>query len=242
MQVPKIVAQSDHWMVVNKPSGMVVHRSRGANDYHTLVRVMRDEYGPDIFPVNRLDRQTSGIILMARSRDAARELSTAFAERTVRKTYEAVVRGWPPLEEDEEHLIDRELSGKPASTRIRLVAKTLLDVCLSHHPQTRVARLRMFPKTGLHHQIRRHVRGWGYPIVNDQKHGDRTLNRGFHDSYKVKRMLLHSKAITFPFQGEEYTAECDWSGRTRGLLHHLGLMPEAENELWKTTPEPGESE
>ena len=227
MQVPKIVAQSDHWLVVNKPSGMVVHRSRGANDYHTLVRVMREELGPDVFPVNRLDRQTSGAIVMARSRDAARELSTAFAERTVQKTYEAVVRGWPPLSEDEEHLIDRELGDKPASTRIRVLHKTLLDVSLSHHPQTRVARLRVFPKTGLHHQIRRHLRGWGYPIVNDQKHGDRTLNRGFHETFKVKRMLLHSKSITFSFQGQQYTAECDWSGRTRGLLHHLGLMPEA---------------
>ena len=73
MQTPEIVAQTDHWLVVNKPSGMVVHRSRGANDRYTLVKTMRDELGPDVFPVNRLDRQTSGIIVMARSRDAARK-------------------------------------------------------------------------------------------------------------------------------------------------------------------------
>ncbi len=88
---------TDHWIAVNKPSGMVVHKSRGANDRHTLVSVMRDHLGPDVFPVNRLDRQTSGIILMARDRDSARELSTAFAERAVFKTYEAVVRGCPSL-------------------------------------------------------------------------------------------------------------------------------------------------
>ncbi|MCA9776570.1 MAG: pseudouridylate synthase, partial [Candidatus Eremiobacteraeota bacterium] len=116
----------------------------------------------------------------------------------------------------------------PASTRVRLVCKNLLDVSLGKHPQTRIARLRLFPKTGLTHQIRRHLRGWGYPILNDQKHGDRTLNRAFHEVYKVKRMLLHSRSITFTFDGQEYTAEADWSGRTRGLLHHLGVMPEAE--------------
>ncbi|MFA5505817.1 MAG: pseudouridine synthase [Vulcanimicrobiota bacterium] len=228
MQVPEIVAQTDHWLVVNKPSGMVVHRSRGANDRYTLVKTMRDQLGPEVYPVNRLDRQTSGVIVMARSREAARELSQAFAQREVKKVYEAVVRGWPPLEPDQEHLIDRELSGKPASTRIHFVCKNLLDLELGKHPQTRVTRLRLFPKTGLTHQIRRHLRGWGYPIVNDQKHGDRPLNRAFHEAFKVKRMLLHSRSITFTFQDREYTAEADWSGRTRGLLHHLGLLPEAE--------------
>ena len=206
---------------------MVIHRSRGANDRHTLVSVMRDELGPNVFPVNRLDRQTSGIIVMARCKDSARELSMAFANREVKKTYEAVVRGWPNLGEDDHHLIERELSGKKASTRFEIVHKTLLDLSLGAFPQTRLTRLRIFPKTGVHHQIRRHTRGWGYPIINDHKHGDRPLNRAFHERFKIKRMLLHSRAITFPFGGEEVTAEVNWSGRGRGLLHYLGLMPEA---------------
>lgn len=228
MQTPDIVAQTDHWLVVNKPSGMVVHRSRGANDYYTLVKVMRDHLGPDVFPVNRLDRQTSGLIVMARCRDSARELSTAFAERQVHKVYEAVVRGWPPLEEGADFTIDRELGGKAASTRIELMNRVLIPEEMSQHPETRMARLRLFPKTGVFHQIRRHLRGWGYPVVNDQKHGDRTLNRAFHELYKVQRMLLHSRAIGFTFGGQEYTVEADWSGRVRGLLHHIGLMPEAD--------------
>jgi tRNA pseudouridine65 synthase len=188
---------------------------------------MRDLLGPDVFPVNRLDRATSGLVVMARCKDSARELSTAFAERTVFKTYEAVVRGWPPLGPDDEHLIERELSGKAASTTIRILHKALIDSQLGLHPQTRLARLELFPKTGLFHQLRRHLRGWGYPILNDHKHGDRPLNRTFKERYKVKRMLLHSRKITFPFGGEIFTAEADWSGRGRGLLHHLGLMPEA---------------
>ncbi len=221
---------TDHWIAVNKPSGMVVHKSRGANDRHTLVSVMRDHLGPDVFPVNRLDRQTSGIILMARDRDSARELSTAFAERAVFKTYEAVVRGWPPLPLGGEHVIERELSGKPAYTRIELVRKSLLEVSLGIHESTRLSRLRLFPKTGLTHQLRRHLRGWGYPIINDQKHGDRNLNRAFQEQFKHKRMLLHSMALTFPFGGESHSVEIGWSGRGRGLLYHLGLMPEAAPE------------
>lgn len=226
MQIPEIVAQSDHWVAINKPAGMVIHRSRGANDYHTLVRTMRDHLGDNVFPVNRLDRQTSGVILMARCKDSARELSMAFADRSVQKTYEAIVRGWP-LEEGEEHLIERELTGKAASTRFQLIEKTLLDEALGKFPQTRLSRLRVFPKTGTFHQIRRHLRGWGYPIINDRKHGDNTINPAFHEKYKLKRMLLHSRELSFPFGGETFTARAEWSGRTKGLLYHLGLMPEA---------------
>ena len=234
MEVPPILAITDDWLAINKPSGMVVHKSRGANDRHTLVSVMRDHVDPEIVPVNRLDRQTSGIILMARNRDAARELSTAFAERRVFKTYEAVIRGWPPLAIGGEHLIERELGGKAASTRAVLLHKSLLDVSLGVHEKTRLARLRLYPKTGIHHQIRRHLRGWGYPIINDQKHGDRGLNRAFTETFKHKRMLLHSKALTFPFGGEEHTVEIEWSGRGKGLLYHLGLMPEAAPQESKT--------
>lgn len=206
---------------------MVIHRSRGANDWYTLVRVMREAIGPDVFPVNRLDRQTSGAIVMARSRDAARELSLAFAAREVSKTYEAIVRGWPNLPPDTDHLLDRELTGKQASTRVRVLHKTLLDLPLGRFPQTRLARLHAFPKTGTYHQIRRHLRGWGYPVINDQKHGDSPLNRAFHDAFKIQRMLLHSRAITFSFDGQSYSAQAEWSGRTKGLLHHIGLMPES---------------
>lgn len=223
MQLPNIIAITDHWLAVDKPSGLVIHRSRGANDRHTLVSVMRDHLGPGVSPVNRLDRQTSGIVLMARSTEAARELSTAFAERTVSKTYEAVVRGWPPIDTESEFLIERPLSGKPAQTRIRLLKRTSLEVQLSRHPTTRLSRLRLFPRTGIHHQLRRHLRGWGYPIVNDRKHGDDKLNPAFHEKYGVKRMLLHSRVLTFPFQGESFTVETDWNGRSLGLLEYLGL-------------------
>lgn len=230
VEVPDIVAQSDHWVVVNKPSGMVVHRSRGANDKHTLVSVMRGHLGPNVFPVNRLDRQTSGIIIMARDKDSARELSLAFANREVFKTYEAVVRGWPSMALEEEIEIDRELGDKPASTRVVLLRKSLLEEQLGKYPTTRFSRLKLYPKTGITHQIRRHLRGHGYPIINDHQYGDRALNNAFHDRFKQKRMLLHSRALTFPFGGETYSVEVDWPGRSRGLLYHLDLMPEAAPE------------
>ena len=67
------------------------------------------------------------------------------------------------------------------------------------------------------------------PIINDEKRGDRSLNRAFHEKYRVKRMLLHSCSLTFPFGGETFVCETDWSGRTRGLLFHLGLGLETDS-------------
>ena len=202
---------------------MVVHRARGANDRYNLVAVMRELLGPEVYPVNRLDRQTSGVIIMALSKDGARELSAAFAERRVEKTYEAVVRGWPPLEIGEEFVIDRELTGRPASTIVEVLAKTELDVQLGRYPKCRLARVRLRPKTGITHQLRRHLKGWGYPIVNDRRHGDTKLNPKFFETYKVKRLLLHSRRLVFPFGGETFTAEAEWNGRALGLLQYLGL-------------------
>lgn len=226
MNPPKILDSSQDWVVVDKPSGMVVHRARGANDRYSLVAVMRQELGPEVYPVNRLDRQTSGVIIMARSKEAARELSSAFAERQVEKVYEAVVRGWPPLEPGESFEIDRELSGRPALTRVDVIAKTELDVSLGRYPKTRLARVRLYPKTGVTHQLRRHLKGWGYPIINDSRHGDTQLNPKFRQAYGIKRLLLHSHRLTFPFAGERHTAESDWNGRVLGLLEFLGLKIE----------------
>lgn len=239
MQAPNIVAQADGWVAVDKPSGMVVHRARGANDRHTLVSVMRELLGPDLFPVNRLDRQTSGVIVMARSKDAARELSTAFAERQVQKTYEAVVRGWPPLKPGQTLLIDRVLGDKSALTEVDVLTTTELDVSLGRYPTTRLARVRLRPATGITHQLRRHMKGWGYPIVNDKRHGDTQLNPRFHQTYGVKRLLLHSRRLVFPFGQETFTAEADWNGRALGLLAYLGLelpggpFPGCENGLYE---------
>ena len=207
---------------------MVVHRARGANDRYNLVSVMRDALGPEVYPVNRLDRQTSGVIIMARSKEAARELSTAFAERQVEKTYEAVVRGWPPLQPGEVHTIERELTERPALTRVEVLARTELDVQLGRYAKTRLARVRLCPKTGITHQLRRHMKGWGYPIVNDRRHGDTQLNPRFLEAYGVKRLLLHSCELSFSFAGQRHTVRADWNGRALGLLAYLGLDTRAQ--------------
>ncbi len=223
-----VIAQTADWVAFNKPAGLVVHRSRGANDRHTVVSLAREQFGFEIYPVNRLDRQTSGVIVMARSKDAARELSTAFAERTVEKTYQAVVRGWPLSLEQPRHSIDRPLGGKPAFTAIRLLKAAEFPEALGRFPTARFSLLELSPRTGLTHQLRRHLRGWGYPIINDRKHGDDKLNADFFQRFRIKRLLLHSRALKFPCGGETHQVQTDWNGRITGLLDYLGLKSMAE--------------
>lgn len=225
MLTPEIIAQCQHWVAVNKPSGLVIHKSRGANDRHTLVSVMRAALGPEVYPVNRLDRQTSGVILMARSKEAARELSGAFAQNKVKKTYEALVRGWPFALEPKMAMIERPLDGKPAQTKVELISQTLLELELGRYPETRLALVRLYPTTGIYHQLRRHLKGWGYPIINDSQHGDSKLNAKFFAAFGIKRLLLHSCELSFPFAGSTYSLKANWNGRALGLFDHLKLKP-----------------
>lgn len=228
MEPLNVLAESDDWVAFNKPAGLVVHRSRGANDRHTLVSLARESHGPDLAPIHRLDRPTSGVILMAKSRDAARELSQAFAERQVRKVYEAVVRGWPLQPGDPPVTIDRPLSGKPAATRVRTLALSTFPEALGRYPTARFGLLELEPTTGLTHQLRRHLRGWGYPIINDRKHGDDKLNTDFLARFGVRRLLLHARRLEFPFGGRIHTVQVDWNGRITGLIDYLGLRARTE--------------
>lgn len=241
MQPPLILRRSERWVAIDKPSGLVIHRSRGANDRHNVISVMRDLLGPDVFPVNRLDRPTSGVVLMALDKEAARELSGAFAERLVKKTYEAVVRGWPPLLPGERHRIERSLDEKPACTDVEALCRTELDLPLGRYPTTRLTRLRLHPASGLHHQIRRHLKGWGYPILNDRAHGDSQLNAKFLEAFGIKRLLLHSRRLEFPFQGQMEVVEANWNGRSLGLLDVLGLrLPPQPNDQARSESQTGE--
>ena len=97
MPMLPILFQDDHVVAINKPAGLLVHRSRV--DVHATefaMQMLRDQIGQLVFPVHRIDRPTSGVLLFALNKDCARELSGQFANRTVSKSYLAIVRGKTP--------------------------------------------------------------------------------------------------------------------------------------------------
>ncbi len=182
-----ILHQDASIIVVDKPAGLIVHRGY-ARERHVVMSLVRDQIGAYVHPIHRLDRQTSGVLVFALSKEATRALSGAFERGEVQKRYLALVRG----SLTESGLIDHPVpkdegeARVPAQTEFTPIAGT-----------DRYTLVEARPLTGRLHQIRRHFRHIDHPIVLDKKYG-----RGvFHDVARANgltRMALHACSLVMP--------------------------------------------
>jgi tRNA pseudouridine65 synthase len=188
--------------VVNKPAGLMVHDSalaRGETDF--AADRLREQFGRQVFLVHRLDRATSGCLLLAFDRDSASALGRSLMSHAFRKDYLAVCRGWP---DPETGVIDHPLDGGPgkpvkkaAVTEYERLAIAEMDMPSAHHLTSRYALLRCTPQTGRFRQIRRHLKHLHHHLVGDSSHGDGRHNQAFR-RLGVHRMLLHAWRLSFP--------------------------------------------
>ena len=200
------VLYRDDWLaVVDKPAGLMVHDSalaRGETDF--AADRLREQFGRPIFLVHRLDRATSGCLLLAFDRDTASALGKVLMSHAFEKDYLAVCRGWPAEEVFE---VDHPLDGgpgkpqkKPAVTRFRRLATCELALpsaaAGTEFPTSRYALLRAQPQTGRFRQIRRHLKHLSHHLIGDTSHGDGRHNRAFR-AMGIHRMLLHARGLAF---------------------------------------------
>jgi tRNA pseudouridine65 synthase len=190
-----ILHADEHLVAVDKPAGLAVHRSAlvGADDDYLVDRV-RAETGRTLFLAHRLDRATSGVTLLAATREVAAVLGAQFMSRSLMKRYLAVCRGWPPPEGTIEYPLDApgKPEPKPATTRWRVLATAELAVAMGRYPQQRYALLLVEPETGRYQQIRRHFHHLSHHLLGDTSHGRGDHNRLFRQHLGVHRMLLHA--------------------------------------------------
>jgi tRNA pseudouridine65 synthase len=193
----------EHLVAIDKPPGLLVHPSAlDAHETRTALDLLRAQLGVPLWTLHRLDKATSGVLLFARSADAARELSAAFEAGAVRKRYLALVRGWPPEagEIDQPLARDPELPSTgqprlPAITRYRRLACFDWPFSDGRHPSSRYALLDVEPLSGRRHQIRRHLKHIAHPIVGDSTHGKGSHNRAVAAWLGVQRLWLHASLI-----------------------------------------------
>ncbi|WCE06132.1 pseudouridine synthase [Pseudoxanthomonas sp. JBR18] len=189
----------DQLAVVDKPAGLMVHDSglaRGEDQF--LADLLREQLGRPIFLIHRLDRATSGCLLVAFDRDTASRLGQVFMSREVEKDYLAVCRGWP----EDRFTIDHALDGgpgkpakKPALTDFVRLGTGELDVPSGGFETSRYALLRCRPQTGRFRQIRRHLKHAFHHLIGDTSHGEGRHNRAFR-MRGVHRMLLHARRLS----------------------------------------------
>ncbi len=212
-----LIYRDEYIVAVDKPSGLLVHRSPiDRHETRFALQVVRNQVGQHVYPVHRLDKPTSGVLLFGLSSDIARALSQQFAAGTVHKQYLAVVRGYCPQECVIDHPLKKQLDkiadkhsrkNKPAQeavTHVRRLATVEIPVAVDRYPQTRYSLVELRPETGRRHQLRRHMKHIGYPIIGDAKHGKGVHNRFFREQYGCLRLLLVSTRLEFihPVCGE----------------------------------------
>ncbi len=210
MEELEIIYQDENIVAINKPSGLLVHRSLiDKRETRFAIQILRDQIGQYVYPVHRLDKPTSGVLLFALDKEVARALSEQILAHGFTKEYLAVVRGYI----DEEGVIDYPLKevldkmtdakarqDKPAQeaiTGFTKIDQIELPFAVGRYSTTRYSLVRLQPQTGRKHQLRRHMKHLLHPIVGDTKYGRNEHNCFFREQYDAHRLLLHANRLTF---------------------------------------------
>jgi 23S rRNA pseudouridine955/2504/2580 synthase len=195
----RILHEDERLIVLNKPAGMAVHGGSGVS--HGVIETLRQLRGDASYLelVHRLDRETSGCLLIAKKRSALRQLHEYLRKKSLRKHYLALVAGSFPKRRNQlsAPLLKNELQSGERISQVRAdgkEARTLFKVIRYYRDATLVEAR---PLTGRTHQIRVHCQYLGHPIIGDRKYGDDDVNREMRNK-GVRRMLLHASEIWLP--------------------------------------------
>jgi len=220
----EILYQDEFLVAINKPSNLLVHRSLiDKRETRFAVQILRDQIGQYVYPVHRLDKPTSGVLLFVLDKDTARNLSEQIKNGLFKKEYLAVVRGYT----DEKDTIDyalKEVLDKMTDKKARTDKEPQLAVteyekilhvelpfAVGRYKTTRYSLVRLKPQTGRKHQLRRHMKHILHPIVGDTKYGRNEHNIFFREKYDCHRLLLHASKLTIihPVTKQELVFEAD---------------------------------
>lgn len=193
-----IIFEDENYLVINKPADLLVHRSKISRDKISLVQILKEQLGIDyIHPVHRLDRATSGVLLMSKNTETTQFATEQFMSKQTVKTYFTIIRGWP---KEDEGIIDKALKNEKgviqeAQTEYKLVHKVELPVQINKFPTSRYSLIRCRPITGRQHQIRRHVKHLTGPVIGDTKFGKKDHNDYFKNVHNCPQLLLFSAQL-----------------------------------------------
>lgn len=224
-----ILYQDDHLIAINKPPKLLVHRTKISEDTEFVVQRLRDQIGQYVYPIHRLDRATSGVLLLAKSKPVLAELSKQFAEKTVEKRYLAIVRGYVAAEATIDYPLktQRARRERSAVTHYRRLAQIELPIAIGYrYPTARFSLVEARPETGRTHQIRRHFAHLRHPIIGDRPYGDIKQNHYFRDHWQIERLLLHAHSLRFfhPVEKRELSVVASLDDLFKSALSRLSFL------------------
>jgi len=197
----EVLFEDKYCIIVNKPNNVLIHNYYYARNIKdpTLLNLLKEQLDLELFPVHRLDRKTSGVLVLAKQKELVSVFQELFNSKAIKKSYLGIVRGYV----EEELNITTPVKNpdtkvyKDAATVCSPLQKIELNIAVHPYECSRYSLVKLVPKTGRMHQLRIHMNKINRPIIGDYKYGDRFHNRMFENEFNCKNLFLHADSIQF---------------------------------------------
>lgn len=218
-----IIYETEDLIAINKPHGLLVHRSRIANDATEFaLQLVRDHLGHWVYPIHRLDRKTSGILLFAKSEKVNSEVQKQFREHQVQKKYLALVRGYITDQQTIDYPLTENDKTQEALTYIKPIQQFEINLPFGKFETSRYSLIEVRPTTGRFHQIRKHLKHIFHPILGDRPHGCNKQNKLWLEKFGLTKMMLHASELDLSFpEGKLIKLEAKESDEFQRILSIL---------------------
>jgi tRNA pseudouridine65 synthase len=214
----EILYKDRYCIIVTKPNNVLVHHayhSRNKINEKSLIQLIEGQLGFKFYPIHRLDRKTSGIILLASKKEYVSKFQALFTNKEIRKIYYGVVRGYS----HESKIIDSPVKGrdalvyKEAETHLKRLDKIELNIPVKPYYTSRYSLVELKPITGRMHQLRIHMNKVSTPLLNDAKYGDKNHNTMYEEQFGWKNLFLHAACLDFthPFTNQKLILQSSFS-------------------------------
>ncbi|MCB9224141.1 MAG: pseudouridine synthase [Crocinitomicaceae bacterium] len=197
----EVVYEDADLLIVSKPNNLLVHHSYFSRniDEESLVQLVRSQFGRELYPIHRLDRKTSGLLMFAKNNELVRVYQELLENNKIVKKYVALVRGFT----DDSGIIDSPIRAeddteyKDALSHYRTIERVEVDFPVDKFGKARYSLIELEPKTGRTHQLRKHMNKIAHPIIGDPKYGDRHHNHEFERRFGHTFLFLHARSLEF---------------------------------------------
>ena len=235
--VLKILYQDEYLVAIDKPAGLFVHRSYlDRHEKYFALQLLRDQIGQYVYPLHRLDRPTSGVLLFALDENTARDMGKYFEEKQIEKQYYALTRGHllgsdvidHPLKEKLDKIGDKfadvNKEAQQAVSHYASIETATLPIAVGKYDTVRYSLVKVTPQTGRRHQIRRHLAHLRHPIIGDVNYGDNKQNPFFAEQFGIKRLMLFAQQLRFthPVTGQDVVIEAEFDEQWLHVFELLG--------------------
>jgi len=214
----EIIYQDNYCLLVTKPNNVLVHHahhSRNKIEEESLIQLIENQFGKRYYPIHRLDRKTSGIILLTSKREYVASFQALFTNNEIQKIYYGVVRGFS----QDNMIINSPVKGRDAlvyreaETHLNCLDKIELNIPVKPYDSSRYSLVELKPKTGRMHQLRIHMNKVSTPLINDAKYGDKNHDLMYAKQFGWKNLFLHAGSLEFihPFTNKKLILKSSFS-------------------------------